>query len=145
MAYRNLRLAGTLMLIACGVSALASAQTPSTLYARLGGTPVVSAFVADALDKVVANPQMNRTFDKASLQLMKDLLTERICTLTGGGCTHGGDVMREVRTDPHISGAEFTGLIEAMRESMRAHDVPLAARNQLLEILIPMNQDVARL
>jgi hemoglobin len=145
MANRNRRLAGTFMLIAFGVSAIASDQTSQTLYARLGGTPVVSAFVADAIDRVVANPETNRTLDKANLQLMKDLLTERICTLTGGGCTHSGDRMREVHASHHLSGVEFSGLVEAMRESMRARGVPLAARNQLLEILAPMNRDVVKL
>ena len=135
MAYRINRLAGTFILIALGASAIASAQTPPSLYERLGGTPVVSAFVADAV---------NRTFDKADLQLMKDLLTERICTLTGGDCT-GGGMKRAVHASHHISGAEFSGLVEAMRESMRARDVPLAARNQLLEILAPMNRDVVKL
>jgi len=135
MAYRINRLAGTFILIALGASAIASAQTPS-LYERLGGTPVVSAFVADAV---------NRTFDKSDLQLMKDLLTERICTLTGGDCTDGGDMKRAVHASHHISAAEFSGLVEAMRESMRARDVPLAARNQLLEILAPMNRDVVKL
>jgi len=136
LAFRNHRLAGPFILIALGVSAIASAQTPPTLYERLGGTPVVSAFVADAV---------NRTFDKADLQHMKDLLTERICTLTGGGCTHSGDEMHEVHAGRHFSDAEFSGLVEAMRESMRARNVPLAARNQLLEILAPMNRDVVKL
>ena len=136
MAYRINRLAGTFILIALGASAIASAQTAPSLYERLGGTPVVSAFVADAV---------NRTFDKADLQLMKDLLTERICTLTGGDCTDGGDMKRAAHASHHISGAEFSGLVEAMRESMRARDVPLAARNQLLEILAPMNRDVVKL
>ena len=56
-----------------------------------------------------------------------------------------GDLQRAVHASHHISGAEFSGLVEAMRESMRAHDVPLAARNQLLEILAPMNRDVVKL
>ena len=135
MAYRIKRLAGTFILIALGASAIASEQARPSLYERLGGTPVVSAFVADAV---------NRTFDNPDLQRMKDLLTERICTLTGGDCSRG-DMQRAVHPSHHISGAEFSGLVEAMRESMRAHDVPLAARNQLLEILAPMNRDVVNL
>ena len=127
MAFRKGRHAGAYILIALGVSAIATAQTPTTLYARLGGTPVVSAFVADAIDKV-------------NLQHVKDPLTQRICALTGG-CTAS---LRDVRAGHHISAAEFSGLVEALRESMRAREVPLAARNQLLEILAPMNRDVVR-
>src|SRR5690349_7861591 len=119
MTNRNGMFAGAFFLIALGVSASASADS---LYERLGGTLVVSAVVADAVDKT-------------QLPLAKDLLTERICTLTGGGCKDGA---RNMRPGQSLSNAEFSGLVEAMRESMRARDVPLAARNQLLEILAPM-------
>ena len=53
--------------------------------------------------------------------------------------------MREVHAGHHISNAEFFGLVEVLRDSMRARDVPLAARNQLLEILAPMKRDVVKL
>jgi hemoglobin len=134
--HRNGRLAGALVLIAMGASAASAQPTADSLYARLGGTIVVSAFVADTIDKVIADPEMKPSFDRANLQHVKALLTERICTLTGGGCTDHGVAMRELHSRE---------LIEAMRESMRAHDVPLVARNQLLEILAPMSRDVAKL
>jgi hemoglobin len=156
MTYRNGWLAGAFTLLAFGISATAFAQAATrvpppaiapagSLYARLGGTPAVTAFVADTIDKVVASPDMNRSFDKVNLQHVKNMLTEQICALTGGGCTYSGDTMREVHAGHHISNAEFFGLVEALRESMRAREVPLAARNQLLEILAPMKRDVVKL
>jgi hypothetical protein len=137
MAYRNGKLAGAFILIACGISATVSAQATlrqlpaiapaGSLYARLGGTPVVTAFVADTIDKVPANPQMDRSS-------LKDTLTTQICALTGGGCAYRDD-MHDV---------QLPGLVEVLRESMRAREVPLAARNQLLEILAPMNRDIVK-
>jgi hypothetical protein len=128
MTNRNGLLARAFFLVAIGLSTTASADS---LYARLGGTPVVAAFVADAIDKT-------------NLPLAKDRVTERICTLTGGGCSDDGKMNLSHAARP-ISGAEFSTLVEAMRESMRARDVPLAARNQLLEILAPMSRDAATL
>ena len=128
MTNRNGTLAGAFFLVAIGLSTTATADS---LYSRLGGTPVVAAFVADAIDKT-------------NLPLAKDMLTERICTLTGGGCSDGGKMNLSHAAQP-ISGAEFSSLVEAMRESMRARDVPLAARNQLLEILAPMSRDAVTL
>jgi len=157
MAYRNGWLVGACALLAFGVSATASADAPppripppaiapaGSLYARLGGTTTVTAFVGDTIDKVVANPEMNRSFDKVNLQHVKDMLIEQICALSGGGCTYTGDTMREVHAGHQISNAEFFGLVEVLRESMRARDVPLEARNQLLEILAPMKRDVVKL
>jgi hemoglobin len=144
MASRKGGRAVALILIALGTSAIASAQPPiapaGSLYARLGGTSVVTAFVADTIDKLVANPETNHSFDRVNLQQVKDLLTARICTLTGGGCADSGARLREVHAGQLVT--ESSGLVEALRESMRARDVPLAARNQLLEILAPMNRDV---
>lgn len=124
MANRTRVLTGALFLVAFGSSTTASADS---LYARLGGAPVVSAFVADAIEKT-------------HLPLAKEQLTERICTLTGGGCSDGGKLNLSHAAQP-ISRAEFSSLVEAMRESMRARNVPLAARNQLLEILAPVSRD----
>ena len=157
MATRNRWLAGLFTLVVAGASASSFAQSPAarvpppaiapagSLYARLGGTSVVTGFVAETIDKVAASPEMNRTFDKVNLQHVKDMLTEQICALTGGGCIYTGDTMRDVHAGHHISDAEFFGLVEALRESMRNRDVPLTARNQLLEILAPMKRDVVKL
>lgn len=116
-----------------------------SLYARLGGTPVVTAFVNETIDKVAVDPAMKRSFDKVNLQHVKDMLIEQICSLTGGGCAYTGDPMREVHAGHKISNAEFFGLVEVLRESMRGHQVPLSARNELLEILAPMKRDVVKL
>ncbi|HTU64866.1 MAG TPA: group 1 truncated hemoglobin [Steroidobacteraceae bacterium] len=116
-----------------------------SLYARLGGTPKVTAFVNRTIDTVATDPRTNQSFDKVSLQHVKDMLVEQICSLTGGGCTYTGDTMRDVHAGHHISNAEFFGLVEVLRDSMRAQDVPLSARNELLEILAPMKRDVVKL
>lgn len=116
-----------------------------SLYGRLGGTPKVTAFVNQTIDKVAADPHMNRSFDKVNLQHVKDMLSQQICSLTGGGCTYTGDTMRDVHAGHHISNAEFAGLVEVLRDAMRAQDVPLSARNELLEILAPMKRDVVKL
>jgi len=156
MAYRNRWLACTFTLLAVGISPSTFARPPAlvnppaiapagSLYARLGGTPTVAAIVADTIDKVVANPETNRPFDKANLQNAKDLLVEQICALTGGGCSCSSEPTLAVYASEDISDTEFFGLVEALRESMRARDIPLVARNQLLEVLTPMKRVVARL
>jgi hemoglobin len=116
-----------------------------SLYARLGGTNKVTAFVNETIEKVAANPLMNKSFDKVNLRHVKDMLIEQICSLTGGGCNYTGDTMRDVHAGHHISNAEFFDLVEVLRDAMRAQDVPLSARNELLEILAPMKRDVVKL
>ena len=139
------------------VSSAAFAQSPpqpaplpavapaGSLYARLGGTPKVSAFVNETIEKVAHDPATKRSFDKVNLQHVKAMLAEQICSLTGGGCAYTGDTMRDVHAGHQISNAEFFELVEVLRASMRTHDVPLSARNELLELLAPMKRDVVKL
>jgi hemoglobin len=154
---RSLWPAVTLSLLAVSLSAAAFAQAPpalvpppvvappGSLYERLGGTSKVTAFVNQTIDKVAANPATNNSFDKVNLQHVKDMLIEQICSLTGGGCRYTGDTMRDVHAGHHVSNAEFFDLVEVLRDAMRAQEVPLAARNELLEILAPMKRDVVKL
>ena len=157
MAHRISMPAYAFTLLAAFLAAPVFTQTPpvrvpppvvapaGSLYARLGGTPAVTAFVAETIDKVSTDPRTNHSFDKVNVQHVKDMLVDQICSLTGGGCVYTGDTMRDVHAGHHISNAEFFDLVEVLRESMRSHGVPLAARNELLEILAPMKRDVVKL
>jgi hemoglobin len=50
--------------------------------------------------------------------------------------------MREVHAGHDVTQAQFFGLVEILRASLRRHHVPLRARNQLLALLAPMAPDV---
>src|SRR5262245_45586284 len=103
---------------------VAAAQPPAgSLYARLGGTAKVTAVVDETIDKVAADPHMNQSFDKVDLKRVKALLVEQICALSGGGCTYTGDTMKDVHAGHKITNAEFFGLVEVLRDSMRNHDI----------------------
>lgn len=116
-----------------------------SLYERLGGTAKVSAFVGATIDRTANDPALNRTFDKVNLAHVKDMLVLQICSLAGGGCAYTGDTMRDVHAGHRITDAEFSGLVEVLRDSMRAEGVPLGARNELLALLAPMKRDVVKL
>jgi len=92
----------------------------ASLHARLGGSSGVNALLGEAVDSAVADEPARKQ------------LADHICALTGGGC----DSPRV----PRLSEAQFVRLVEGLRASMRAHDVPLAARNELLEALAPMRR-----
>jgi len=127
---RHVSLYALLVAAACGTTV---AGTGNSLYERLGGNATVSAFVNESVDRAAADPRTRDALGDDDLARLKTLLAQRICALTGGGC-------KAAAHDPRIS-----QLIESLRASMREHDVPLAARNELLEVLVPARQDVARL
>jgi hemoglobin len=140
-------------LSACGFAALiylfappasAAQGTPSlsSLYARLGGEPVVVAFVNETIDKVVADPKLKRSFKGSDIGRIKRLFAEQVCQITNGGCIYSGDPMREVHGGHHITEAEFYSVVEVLRSSMRDQGVRLSERNELLALLAPMKRDI---
>ncbi|MFM2289992.1 MAG: hypothetical protein RL684_3135 [Pseudomonadota bacterium] len=132
--------------LACGALA-AHASPPAvtsakSLYARIGGATVVTAVVAETIDGVVADARLNQSFKGTNVRRVKQELAEQLCELAGGGCTYGGDTMRQVHAGHHISEAEFYGLVEQLRRALRRHGVALRERNELLALLAPMKRDV---
>ncbi len=121
--------------------ALAFAQSNS-LYARMGGEPVVNAVANEVIDDAARDPHLKRSFAKVDLARVKRLLSEQICELAGGGCHYAGDTMRDVHAGLGITEAEFYGLVSVLRESLRRHGVALRERNELLKLLAPMKRDV---
>lgn len=117
------------------------ATTPS-LYARLGGEPVMRDVVSETIDAVVADPRLNQSFKGSDIARIKRLIVEQICDLAGGGCHYSGDSMREVHANHNIDQAQFYGLVAALRVALRRHHVNLRARNELLALLAPMAPDV---
>lgn len=103
----------------CCIGLAQGASGPS-LYARLGGTDGMNALVREAIDHTIA--------DAAAQQQ----LASYICARAGGGCSSAHS--------PQLSDAQFIALVEVLRATMRAHDVPLAARNELLEAIAPLRR-----
>jgi hemoglobin len=129
------------MAIGC-IGVTSSVYAAESLYARLGGKPVVDAIATETIDQVVADPRLNQSFHGSNLRRIKRLLSEQICELAGGGCIYSGDSMREVHAGHHITEAQFYGLVQILRDSMRHHHIGLRERNELLALLAPMKRDI---
>ena len=102
-------------------SAATFAGTPApqvgSLYARLGGAAKVTAVVDATLD------QASISGDRRAF--VREQWVAQICAIRGGGCAASPNVMRDAPV----------GVIEALRHALRAQDVPLKARNELLDLL----------
>jgi hemoglobin len=127
---------------ACLATQLSMASSPSSLYARMGGTSVITAVVSDLIDESASDPHLKRSFDKVNLARLKSLLVEQICALAGGGCRYSGDSMHDVHAGLGITQAEFYGMVDVLKGTMSRHGIALRERNELLAILAPMKRDV---
>lgn len=119
-----------------------TAPPASSLYARMGGTATITAVVDEVIDQSASDPKLKRSFDGVNLAHVKKMLIEQICSLSGGECAYTGDTMRDVHAGHKIDQAEFYGLVEVLRDSLRRHGVGLGERNELLKILAPMKRDI---
>lgn len=117
----------TASLVAFCSLASAADRPASPLFARLGGSATIDAIASDTIEAAAKS----NAFVAGDLAVAKQKFAQFICARTGGGCTIPG-------------GGEFLALVEPLRIALRAHNVPLAARNELIEVLTPARRDFAQ-
>jgi hemoglobin len=120
----------------------AAANSQPRLYDRLGGETGVAAISNSLIERVAADPKLQRSFKDTNLDHIKKMLAEQICALSGGGCRYSGDSMKETHAGHHISEAEFYGMVDELRQVLRQRGVSLGATNELLKLLAPMKRDI---
>ena len=122
-------------------SGCTSVRPESSLYQRLGGTPVLNTVVNETMDTVTNDPRTKRSFEGVKLSTLKQSIVTHLCVLTGGPCTYEGETMSKVHRDARITDAEFDLMVAAMRESLDRH-TGTAEKNELLKLLAPMKRDI---
>jgi hemoglobin len=124
------------------LSACAAPAPEATLYARMGGAPVVAQVVDDLIDRSAADPRTARSFKEAKIDRLKEKLREQICVLAAGPCAYTGDPMREVHKGLKIDEAEFYVMVQFLRDSLDRAGVRDAEKNELLRLLAPMKREI---
>lgn len=113
-----------------------------TLYARLGGDPVVKRFVSETIDRAASDPRTSRSFKDVKLARVKEKLSEQVCFLAGGGCVYTGDPMDKVHQGLKNTEAEMNLLVQFLREALSNAGVRDAEKNELLRLLAPMKREI---
>jgi hemoglobin len=131
----------------CAAIALAGCAAPPSksepsLYARLGGEPVVKKVVAETIDRSASDPRTARSFKEVNLQRVKDRIVEQICELGGGGCKYSGDPMDKVHAGLKNTEAEMNLLVQYLRDALDHNGVGAREKNELLRLLAPMKRDI---
>lgn len=134
---RRLLCAAAIVAALHGVPAAADAP----LYDRIGGDRL-SAIAHDLVDRSSSDPRTNRSWRKVSLHRVKGVLTQYLCSITGGPCVYEGDTMKDIHAGLDIDEAEMFTMVQSLRDIMVSHEVPLRERNELLELLASSKRDV---
>jgi hemoglobin len=119
-----------------------TAQVGTSLYARLGGVDAIRAVVHDFVGRVGADTRINAFFRGVDLANLERLLTEQICSATGGPCTYSGRSMRVTHTGLNIGDADFNALVEDLVAALERFNVQPAEKGELLRALGGMKGDI---
>lgn len=128
-----------ILAVAC---AAPSPHSEPSLYSRLGGEPVVKKVVAETINRAATDPRTNKSFRDVKLQRVIDMITEQICSLTGGGCKYTGDSMVQVHKGLKNTEAEMNLVVQFLRDALERAGVKDREKNELLRILAPMKRDI---
>jgi hemoglobin len=137
-SWRVLALLTAAILAACA----ANPKEPPSLYARLGGEPVVRRIVTETIDRAATDPRTKRSFEGVKVQHVKDMIVEQVCDLGGGGCKYSGDPMDKVHKGLKNTEAEMNLVVQFLREACDHAGVAPREKNELLLLLAPMKRDI---
>jgi hemoglobin len=139
---RPTMLVASIVLTACATPAPGSDAPAGSLYARLGGPPVMGRVVTRTIERAAHDPRTQRSFDGIKLATIEASIVQQICSISGGGCKYEGETMARSHQDHKIRASEFDALVDILREEMDAADVDTGAKNELLKLLAPMKRDI---
>ncbi len=122
-------------------------EGPTTLYARLGGNPSITAVVDDFIGKVAADARINTFFaaaaaDPARLNRLKLNLVNQIGQASGGPEKYSGLDMKTAHKGMKITDAQFNALVEDLQASLVKFKVESRTKIQLLTALGGMRADI---
>jgi len=118
----------------------AAVQTP-TLYDRLGGVYSIATVVDDLIDRIMVDPRLNANplVDEAHHRVtpagFKYLVTELVCSATGGPQQYSGRSMGDSHRHLKITPEEWVAFVDDFQQTLNRFDVPQAEQDELVAIV----------
>jgi hemoglobin len=115
-------------------------ERPS-LYDRLGGVYNIATVVDDFIDRIMvdarlnANPRVDEAHHRVSAPGFKYLVTELVCSATGGPQTYSGRSMGDSHRHLMITGDEWRAFMDDLQQTFDKLDVPQPERQELVAIV----------
>src|SRR6266581_2677042 len=115
-------------------------EKPS-LYDRLGGVYNIATVVDDLIDRVMvdarlnANPRVDEAHHRVSAAGFKYLVTELVCSATGGPQTYSGRSMGDSHRHLNITAAEWEAFKDDLQQTLDKFGVPRGEQAELKAIV----------
>jgi hemoglobin len=121
---------------------------PTSLWARLGGKPAVTAVVHDFVAKAASDPKVDFTrggkftIDAVGVAHLEILLVEQISSVTGGPLPYTGRDMKSSHAGMAITDAQFAALAGDLIEVLKTYKVPQKEIDELVGIIATTKKDI---
>ncbi|HEX5830841.1 MAG TPA: group 1 truncated hemoglobin [Gemmatimonadaceae bacterium] len=112
-----------------------------SLYDRLGGVYNVATVIDDLIDRVMHDPRLNKNprVDEAHHRVspagFKFLVTELVCSATGGPQTYSGRPMGDSHRHLMITEDEWRAFMDDLQQTFDRFDVPQPEQQELVAIV----------
>jgi hemoglobin len=120
----------------------ASAPVDDSLFLALGGRPGIDRIVGEFVPRLMSDARTKEFFKHAQRDHFQQMLEEKFCEVSGGGCAYTGVDLKRAHADMDISRGDFNAVVEVLQDAMNAQGVPFATQNRLLARLAPFHRDI---
>ncbi|WP_258240145.1 group I truncated hemoglobin [Pseudidiomarina homiensis] len=131
-----------LSLFSLGLLVASFSAQASDLYQALGEKQGIDDLMATFVLEIAEDERVIEHFENADIDRFHRMISQHVCELVGGPCSYEGANMVEVHTGMGITRSEFNAIVENLITAMEKHDLPVAAQNQLLDILADFHAEI---
>ena len=127
---------------------MSAQQKAQTLYERLGGMYSIAVVVDDFIDRIMvdprlnANPAINEAHHKVPPPGFKYLVTEMVCSATGGPRKYTGRSMADAHRHLNIKHKEWEAFMDDLQQTLDKFTVPLNEQAALKDIVQSTYDDI---
>jgi hemoglobin len=117
-----------------------AANDTKSLYERLGGKPAIQAVASDLVDRILADPRVNKWFTHAAssqenTNAYKANLADFLCRSTGGPCQYTGPDMMAAHKGRGITIEAFNAVAEDLTATLNKFNVPQKEKTEVLTLV----------
>ncbi|MGB8712352.1 MAG: group 1 truncated hemoglobin [Onishia taeanensis] len=113
-----------------------------SLYAALGGKPVIDAVVNDFLYRIAGDERIVDFFANTNIDHFAEAFATQLCDISDGPCDYAGPSMARAHQQMGITNAHFNAVVDHLRAALADQDVPASPRNRLLGRLARLHDAV---
>ena len=132
-----------------GPTDVAVEPPPPPLYTRLGGKDGVAAIIDSFIDNMLADKRLKKAFAHTTkgpkLDHFKQMLSDQICEIAGGGCHYSGKTMSDEHAPMKITSAQFDAFVSDFQLALEEKQVAKEDAQQVLDQLNLLKDQIATL